>query len=125
MPATVVDASIVAALVFNEPRAMDAAALVTEAELHAPALLGYEMANVALQKTRRTPSMGGAYAIALNRVFRMGIRFEDVPYEAVYTLATQTSLSAYDASYLYLARLLGAELVTFDQHLQAAAVGRT
>ncbi|MDO8751824.1 MAG: type II toxin-antitoxin system VapC family toxin [Dehalococcoidia bacterium] len=123
MAATVVDASVVAALVFNEPRANDAAVLVTDGELHAPTLLGYEMANVALQKTRRTPAMGGAYAIALNRVFRMGIRFEDVPYEAVYRLATQTSLSAYDASYLYLARLLGAELVTFDRRLQAVAGG--
>jgi predicted nucleic acid-binding protein len=36
-------------------------------------------------------------------------------------LAVQTQLTAYDAAYLWLARHLGAELVTFDATLKAAA----
>ncbi len=36
-------------------------------------------------------------------------------------LATETGLTAYDASYLWLARQLGAELVTLDQQLARAA----
>jgi predicted nucleic acid-binding protein len=36
-------------------------------------------------------------------------------------LALETGLTAYDASYLWLARRLGAELVTLDKALDAAA----
>ncbi len=39
----------------------------------------------------------------------------------VVSLALATGLTAYDASYLWLARLLGAELVTLDRRLAAAA----
>ncbi len=123
MPATVVDASVVAALVFSEPRADEASLLLAGGELYAPTLLGYEMANVALQKSRRSPAMAEAYTIALDRVFRMGIRFLDVPYQEVYDLARETLLSAYDASYVYVARSRGMPLLTFDRRLQEAAGG--
>jgi len=36
-------------------------------------------------------------------------------------LALETGLTVYDASYLWLARRLGAELVTLDKALDAAA----
>ena len=61
--------------------------------------------------------------MGLERALAMGIRLADVPYEEVYRIAVQAQLSAYDASYLYLARALDAELITFDQRLQAAAAG--
>ncbi len=67
--------------------------------------------------------MAEAYTIALDRVFRMGIRFLDVPYQEVYDLARETLLSAYDASYVYVARSRGMPLLTFDRRLQEAAGG--
>jgi len=50
-----------------------------------------------------------------------------VDYEASFNLAIQADLTAYDASYLWLARHYNAELVTLDKKLQAAfasSVGR-
>ena len=41
----------------------------------------------------------------------------------VVALALETGLTAYDASYLWLARRLGLELVTLDKALQAAVGG--
>ena len=123
MPVRVVDASVVAALIFDEPRAEEADALMSDAELHVPRLLSYELANTALKKARRDRSLADLIYQGLERAFVMGIRLVDVPTLPVYRLAIETSLTAYDASYLYLARLLEAELVTFDQRLQAAAAG--
>ncbi|MFP4126244.1 MAG: hypothetical protein ACLFU0_06310 [Alphaproteobacteria bacterium] len=39
----------------------------------------------------------------------------------VVAIAAETRLTAYEASYLWLARFLGAELVTLDRRLRAAA----
>ncbi|MBV8446586.1 MAG: type II toxin-antitoxin system VapC family toxin [Hyphomicrobiales bacterium] len=41
---------------------------------------------------------------------------------ATLDLAETAGLTAYDASYLWLARVLGAELVTLDRKLAAASV---
>jgi predicted nucleic acid-binding protein len=45
----------------------------------------------------------------------------DVDYLGALALAEATGLKAYDASYLWLARELAAELVTLDRRLAAAA----
>jgi predicted nucleic acid-binding protein len=52
---------------------------------------------------------------------RMPIEIMAVEYGAVVALAETTGLTAYDASYLWLARLLGAGLITLDRRLAAAA----
>ncbi|MCH8090085.1 MAG: hypothetical protein IH955_08760 [Chloroflexi bacterium] len=52
MPAKVVDASVIAAIVFEEPRAGEAELLLKETDLFAPTLLAYELTNVALKKAR-------------------------------------------------------------------------
>jgi predicted nucleic acid-binding protein len=45
-----------------------------------------------------------------------------VDHPRILDLAEATGLTAYDASYLWLARALGAELVTLDRKLAAASV---
>ena len=52
MPAKVVDASVLAAVAFGEPRTDEAAALLLGADLYAPDLLPYEMASIALKKSQ-------------------------------------------------------------------------
>ena len=39
-------------------------------------------------------------------------------FSEILVLALETGLTTYDASYLYLSRSLGADLVTFDEQLQ-------
>jgi len=64
MTVKVVDASALAALLFGEPEGETVAGRLGDAHLVAPALLGFELANVCLIKTRRHPAQGPALAAA-------------------------------------------------------------
>jgi predicted nucleic acid-binding protein len=116
----VVDASACVAVIFSEPEGKDAAARMTGA-LFAPAILEFEIVNVCVVKMRRNPEQRSA----LLRAFatRRGLKVETraVDHEEVLELAQRSGLSGYDASYLWLARNLNAELVTLDRKLARAA----
>ena len=51
---------------------------------------------------------------------QMAIEIIPVEHAGIVVLAESSGLSAYDASYLWLARHLGAGLVTLDRRLAAA-----
>ena len=55
MPAKVADASVMAAIYFEEPRAEEARYLIKGDQLYEPILLAYELANVARQKILAIP----------------------------------------------------------------------
>ena len=117
----IVDASALAAIVFGEPGAEIIAERLTGARLAAPSLLGYELANVCLTKIRRQPSLREALREAFRLAHRLNVETVAVDSQAMLDLAEATGLTAYDASYLWLARSLGGELVTLDRKLQAAS----
>jgi predicted nucleic acid-binding protein len=117
----VVDASALAALVFGEPGAEVIAERLEDARLVAPSLLDYELANVCLTKIRRQPDQRGALRAAFWLAKRLKVETIAVDHAATLDLAEVKGLTAYDASYLWLARTLGAELVTLDRKLGAAA----
>lgn len=121
MPGRVVDASVVAAMAFEEPNAREAASLVEGYDLCAPTVLHYELASVALKKARRYPSQREAIAGGLRAALNLNVRWVDVDYIATLRLALDTGLSTYDASYLYVARILSLPLVTFDGRLRRAS----
>jgi predicted nucleic acid-binding protein len=116
----VVDASALASLVFAEPEADAIVERLEGARLAAPALLEFELANVCLTKIRHQPSQRDAMRAAFGMASRLGVETVDVDHEAALDLAETTGLTAYDASYLWVARALGAELVTLDRKLAAA-----
>lgn len=118
--AKVVDASALAALLFGEPKAEAIAERLEGARLAAPALLGFELANVCLTKMRRHPELRGALRAAFLSADRLAVETIAVDHVAVLDLAEASGLTAYDASYLWLARTLAAELVTLDRKLAAA-----
>lgn len=122
MRSIVVDASAMVALAFNEPAGDDIARRLDEAEVHAPTLLAYEMANAAWKKARRYPDQAPAILRALMLALdpTTGIRWHRVVEPDVAVLSIATGLTAYDASYLWLAGMLGADLVTLDERLAAA-----
>lgn len=117
----VVDASAVAAILFGEPEAEAIAERLTDARLAAPSPLGYELANVCLTKIRRQPAQRDALRAALRLAQRLKVETVAVDHAATLDLAEATGLTAYDASYLWLARALGGELVTLDRKLAAAS----
>jgi predicted nucleic acid-binding protein len=118
----VVDASALAALVFGEPEAEAVAERLEGARLVAPALLGFELANVCVVKMRRAPGERAVLRRAFALAERLLVETVEVDPGGVVDLAEATGLTAYDAAYLWVARALGAELVTLDRKLAAAAV---
>jgi len=122
----IVDASAMAAVVFKEPEGADVAERLRSHFLVAPRLMAYELANTAVMKTKAHPNSAGWIMKALTRALAddVAITWSDVEYEEVADLAIQTGLTAYDASYLWLAEHMHAELVTLDTPLAKAAAAR-
>jgi predicted nucleic acid-binding protein len=116
----VVDASALAALLFGEPEAGAVAMRLDGARLVAPALLAFELANVCLVKCRRHPRLREALLAGFRLRHRLGVEEVAVDQDAALALSIETGLTAYDASYLWIARELGAELVTLDKALGKA-----
>lgn len=120
MPVAVVDASAVAAILFGEPAADAVVERLDAHELVAPSLLRYEIASVAAGKARRREVSVDAAAEALATFSRLRIILHDLDPLPVFRLVAGTRLTAYDAAYLWLARVLSADLVTLDEKLARA-----
>jgi len=122
MTRVVVDASVLAAIVFSEPGAGEWVRRLEGAALFAPTLLRYELQSVARKKCRRAPGRSPriVQALALALDPRAGITWMDPDPSDVVLIANATGLTAYDASYLCLAGVLDADLVTGDETLAAA-----
>jgi len=118
----VVDTSAFAALAFQEPEGEAVARRLEGAQVFAPTLLRFELASVARKKARRAPEQAPAIVSALSTALdgQWGIVWRDVDPADIVLIAQATGLTAYDASYLWLAGTLGAELVTLDARLAAA-----
>ncbi len=119
MSVTVVDASAVAAVLFDEP---EAAAIVAGvgARLVAPTLLRYEIASVCTTKLRRDPTRSAQTLARCALLDEMEIEFVELDWAALPRLADEWSLSAYDAAYLQVALARVARLVTLDARLARA-----
>jgi predicted nucleic acid-binding protein len=117
MPDKVVDASVMAALAFLESRAEEARDLLRNATLFAPEIFPYELASVALKKTRNLPSGRFDIASRLRGALSLGVVLLPIPPVGLLQLALETNLTIYDAAYLHAARGLGCALVTFDEKL--------
>jgi predicted nucleic acid-binding protein len=121
MRVKVVDASAIAALLFGEPDAEAVARQLGDARLVAPALLRFELANVCLIKSRQHPDQQPVLTAAFRLRSRLEVEEVAVDHDETLELAATTGLTTHDASYLWLARKLGAELVTLDKQLTRAA----
>ena len=119
MPAKVVDASVLGALLFGEPRAEEAFSLLQGADLYAPTLLDYELTSIARKKAVQYPEQREGLFEALRLGLSLDLHRVEVDHEAALRLALETGLTTYDASYLSLARSLGVPLFTFDEQLRA------
>lgn len=119
----VVDASALAAIVFNEPMAELIRDRLANRQLVAPRLLAYELLNTAAKKIRRHPEQAAAVRAGVARALAddVVIYWTDVEPGPVLDLAVTTGLTAHDATYLWLAKHLDAELVTLDGELGRAA----
>ena len=113
----VVDASAISAVIFGEPNGATIAAHLEDESLVAPALIDYELANIAWKKIRRHPAQQVQLSVAFAALQRLQITRLSVPITDVVSLAVDTGLTACDACYLWLAMAQDVELVTLDKEL--------
>jgi predicted nucleic acid-binding protein len=123
MAIKVVDASALGALVFGEPEAETVAKQLSASTLVAPQLLWFELASIAFKKAAKHPGLVDQIREAFRMAERLIIEILAVDHLDVIDLAAQARLTPYDASYLWLARKTGGELVTLDKRLSKAADG--
>ena len=92
---------------------------LADAQVFAPTLLKFELASVARKKIRTHPADATKILTALSKALdpRRGIAWHDVDATDTVLISHETGLSSYDASYLWLAGWLGADLVTLDRRL--------
>ncbi len=124
MAVKVIGASALAALLFGEPETEAVAVRLGNTRLVAPALLGFEAANVCLLKSRRHLEQRSALAAAFRLRGRLGVEHVAVDHDGAVELAAATGLAAHDAGTLWLSRELGADLVTLDRQLARAAAAK-
>lgn len=122
--ARVVDASFCAVIYFQEQRHREAERLTRGVDLFAPTLLNYEMASAATKKIAENPRLRETVVGRLETFLHSGINRLEVDYLAVVGVVEDTGLTLYDASYFYLARVMGLPLLTFDGELSRAARDR-
>lgn len=119
----VVDASAVGAIAFGESEGDEILDAIEGHELQSSALLPFELANVAWKRIRADPSHAEEMAANLADGLAIHVLLQEVDYLEVLALAVTHGVSAYDASYLWVARTRGAPLVTLDRRLRTIASG--
>jgi predicted nucleic acid-binding protein len=118
-PSVVTDCSVIAGFVFREPSMALANAKMDGRDLKAPYLLTSEIISVAVKKHRQGFAELAEQGLG---VFQsLSIELAAVNPLQVLALALRYKLTAYDASYLWLAAELKAPLATFDEQLGRAA----
>ncbi len=122
MAIKIVDASAIGALLFGEPEGPEIARRLGGDRLIAPHLLPFEVASICRKKLQRHGVQRHVILMALAMFGDMDIERIEIHLPGILSLAEQTRLTIYDASYLWLARQAKAELVTLDQKLAAAAL---
>jgi len=119
MRVTVVDASAIAAVLFDEPEAAPIVASVS-GKLIAPTLLRYELASVCTTKLIRHPKRADEITARYCLLDQLALDYAEPDWDHLPSLALRWALSAYDAAYLQLALAHKATLVTLDARLAGA-----
>jgi predicted nucleic acid-binding protein len=115
----VVDCSVIATVLFDEPLRDAAERALTGKDLFAPELLADELVSLAVKKSRH--GLEAVVRQALVDFAELDLTRCRCDVHAQWRIALQYDLSAYDAAYLWLAAELHAPLATFDERLGDAA----
>jgi predicted nucleic acid-binding protein len=117
----VCDASaLVALLLDGGPDGRWATSRLSDAQLLAPSLIRFEVANI--MRRHELAGLIGADQVAQAHVDLLDLAIEEWPYELLFGRAWELrrNLSIYDGSYVALAELTNAPLVTLDRRIAGA-----
>ena len=120
-PPLVVDSSLVIAFLFHEENAREAEMRMDGRALHAPQLIDLEVANVCRNRVRSKLVTVADARASLDDFLRLDVERHSIDIRGTFELASRYNLTAYDASFLWLAHQLAAPLATFDEVLGNAA----
>jgi predicted nucleic acid-binding protein len=97
-----------------------AAAALSDGELAAPSLLGFEAANII--RRHELAGLVSSDQAAQAHADLLDLAIEQWPHEllAERSWELRRNLSIYDASYVALAELIGADLITLDERIAGA-----
>jgi len=118
----VVDASALAAVVFEEPASQQIVQRLAGATLFAPPILVFELANIAWKKSLKYPDQAERINLALEAFLLLPVRQIATDFLRILDLAISTGVTTYDAAYLVAAQEMSVELVTLDKKLEAIAL---
>lgn len=118
----VVDANVVVAFLLDTPLASEAREIHSkDAEWMTLPLCQFEIWNALLQETKaKKLALQSATAAAETAMRLLTIRTDGCDPSTVLTTAYSTGLTAYDATYVVLARSLGTPLITEDKQILRA-----
>jgi predicted nucleic acid-binding protein len=117
----IVDASIIIAVIANEPEKATIVSLTASASIVAPRSVHWEIGNAfsAMLKRNRVTLTQVLQAIKVYQ--SIPIRFVDIDFEASLEIAAQLNIYAYDAYLLQTAKQYNLSLLTLDKSLILSA----
>lgn len=131
MTTWVIDSSISLALVLPDERSAKAEMLLKQDKktvFLVPFLWWYEVSNALVFAAKRKRLPAEMLPLLLDGMLRLPLHIDPLLDRSVAAsiqkIASESSLTAYDAAYLELAQRHGARLATLDQQLAAAAASR-
>lgn len=117
----VVDASVLLAVILEEPRKADLLVLTEGATLVAPGCLRWEMGNAFSAMLKRGRLGIDEVSEGLSIFERIPVREMDVRLHSALSLSHRYGIYAYDAYYLDLARRTSNSLLTLDRRMAKIA----
>ena len=117
----VVDASVIIAVVANEPIKSVLIALTRGEELFAPRSLPWEIVNAFSAMFKRKAIELPLASVALDEFLRISIRYVDVDLRQSLELSHSLKVYAYDAYMIACAQQIGGRLLSLDHGLVSAA----
>jgi predicted nucleic acid-binding protein len=98
--------------------------LLSGGRIIAPSLVWFEVASVCLKKIKAHPKKKALIIEAFNNARRLDIEIVEVDHLEAIKLALDKGITTYDASYLWLAREVRADLITLDETMPKAFSSR-
>ena len=117
----VVDASVIIAVIANEPIKSALIALTRGEELFAPRSLPWEIVNAFSAMFKRKAIELPLASAAVDEFLRIPIRYVDIDLQRSLELSHSLNVYAYDAFMIACAEQLGCGLITLDRGLVNAA----
>ena len=117
----VVDASVIIAVIANEPEKAKLIGLTSGADLIAPSSIHWEIGNAFSAMLRRGRITLHQALQAMAVYYRIPVRFTAVELEESLRIAAELNVYAYDAYLIRCALKYGAPLLSLDQNLTRVA----